>query len=415
MKHLQGSSPHSAKVNPSDGPEPPFPLFDAGPPHPASGLYVHVPFCRDRCTYCAFATVPENPDRHEDLVKALLQEMGRAGPIPEVSTVYLGGGTPALLKPAHLGRLLQQIRAMTPRTLVEITLEANPANVTQDALSSWSDLGINRLSVGVQSFQDDILKWLARRHDADSSRRALGLITSHWTSSWSADLLVGWRGQTETDVSRETRELLAFSPPHVSIYSLTVEPGTALHREQSMGFNVTLADDEVHFFDTLIASRLAEFGLERYEVSNFSRSGHRSVHNSAYWRNLDYLGIGPGASSSAHPFRWTNLAQPDRYQARLHGGLSVRQSCEQVSPFNRLLESLAVGLRTQDGLSTEALATRFGPGAIPGIRRVLESYVDAGLIEETPTVLRIPVKHLPKADRIITELVRSLSANNVPR
>ncbi|MCB9898052.1 MAG: coproporphyrinogen III oxidase family protein [Planctomycetes bacterium] len=411
MRPSLDSSRQWVRASPSDARAADL-IQDCGPETGSLRLYTHIPYCRDRCTYCAFATVADDPAQHEPLVEGLILEASRVLPTrtQPPATVYLGGGTPGLIAPNLLGRLLNAVCGLGGVDSVqEVTLEVNPSNVSASTLSAWADLGITRLSVGVQTFRDDILRWLARRHDASTARRALTVIAESWPSTWSADLLVGWSGARERDVSRDTCELMRFSPPHVSVYSLTVEPETPLARLADMR-DVVVHDDQMELYDTTWSSLLVQEGLERYEVSNFARPGHRSIHNAGYWDNLDYFGLGPGASSSAHPLRWSNERDPRRYLDLLAAGHSPRAACERISPFDRLLESLAVGLRTRDGLAFAKLGRRFGPACETLVTRAAETYVREGFLSLDDGRLHLPARHLPRADRIITELVRSLVA-----
>lgn len=384
-------------------------LVDRGPSGPLRNLYVHVPYCRDRCTYCAFATVFDRPDEHDTLVTALLGEWQRqriAGPL---ETVYLGGGTPSLLTPAALATLLNGIRQRTPIAQdAEISLEVNPLNADTDALAAWSDLGITRLSLGVQTFESETLRQLARHHDGDDARRALDLIATSWTGSWSADLLVGWRDQTTAHVQSDTSQLLQFEPPHLSVYGLTVEPGTPLHALQDMGRQVT-ADPELSLeFDSLWSEQIIRAGLDRYEVSNFALPGHTSRHNSAYWLNQDYLGLGPGASSSLGTLRWSNTPDVSQYLKVAGSGQSARHRVERLDPMARLIECLAVGLRTQQGVSLAELDRRFSPAWREGTLEALHALQEGGFVCITDARVTIPSSSIVLADNITTSLVRSL-------
>jgi oxygen-independent coproporphyrinogen-3 oxidase len=384
-------------------------LVDRGPPEPLAAVYVHIPFCWDRCIYCAFPTVGDDLSLHAPLVEALVEEARRAAPTAPLRSLYLGGGTPGLLEPQLLQTLLEGLRRHAPLAPgSELTLEANPANVRRETLGAWAELGINRLSVGVQSFVDGALAGLGRRHDAACAHRALQLIAEHWTDSWSADLLVGWKGQRLADVRSDVENLLAYAPPHVSVYGLTIEPRTAMARLQAAGRTMTAPEALAPAFDRGWAERLAAAGYARYEASNFARPGHRSRHNQAYWSNASYLGLGPGASSSLHPWRWTNRRSPTAYCRAVLVGHGVREMAERITPWQRLLESLAVGLRTADGLAVEALDRRFSPAWRPLVRAAAHPLIDAGLLSFDERRLCVPPPHLVRVDRILTELIFQL-------
>jgi len=385
-------------------------LVDRGPRGPLRNLYVHVPYCRDRCTYCAFTTVFDRPGEHDSLVTALLAEWQRHQTAGPWDTVYLGGGTPSLLTPATLATLLNGIRRQTPIAQdAEVTLEVNPLNVDTDALAAWSDLGITRLSLGVQTFESETLRQLARHHDGDDARRALGLIAASWTGSWSADLLVGWRDQTTDHVQSDTNQLLQFGPPHLSVYGLTIEPGTPLHALQDQGHRVT-ADPELSLdYDTLWSEQIVRAGLDRYEVSNFALPGHASRHNSAYWLNQDYLGLGPGASSSLGTLRWSNTPDVSQYLEATASGQSVRHRVERLQPMARLIECLAVGLRTKQGLSLADLDRRFSPAWREGTLGALQALQEGGFVSITKTHIKLHSNNIVLADNITLQLVSFLN------
>ena len=384
-------------------------LVDRGPPGPLRNLYVHVPYCRDRCTYCAFATVFDRPDEHNSLVTALLVECERHRISGPLDTLYIGGGTPSLLSPVALKTLITGIERQVPiAPHAEVSLEVNPLNVDVDALTAWRDVGITRLSLGVQTFESETLRQLARHHDGEDAKRALDLIALSWAGSWSADLLVGWRDQTAEHVQSDTSQLLQFEPPHLSVYGLTIEPGTPLHALQNKGRRVT-ADPELALeFDALWSEQILRAGLDRYEVSNFAQPGHASRHNSAYWLNQDYVGLGPGASSSVGTLRWSNTPDVSRYLKATGGKQSPRQRVERLEPMARLIESLAVGLRTKQGVSLTELDRRFSPAWREGTREALESLQEGGFLDVTENGIIITPKSIVLADNIIRSMVLSL-------
>jgi oxygen-independent coproporphyrinogen-3 oxidase len=384
-------------------------LVDRGPQSPLSHLYLHVPYCRERCTYCAFATTLDKQEEHDELVSALLAELDRHELDGPLVTLYVGGGTPGLLSGECLDRLLRGIALRVPLSPeAEITLEVNPLNVAPATLQAWQDVGITRLSIGVQTFVAETLRQLARLHSGDEARAALELVASTWPTSWSADLLVGWKDQTEAQVEADTRQLLHFAPPHVSVYGLTVEAGTTLHQLQAQGQQVTAEPERLPGFDDIWAGLIHAAGMERYEVSNFARPGHASRHNAAYWRNDAYLGLGPGASSSLGELRWSNNPDVQGYLAGLRDGSSVRQRVERLGPDDRLIECMAVGLRTRSGISLSDLDRRFSPAWRSVILDALGPLRDQGLIEINESTIRIPSNKLVLADNIISSWVRDL-------
>ena len=390
------------------------PLLDCGPGAPTASVYVHLPFCRERCLYCSFPTVADDPSAHGPLIDAVLTEarryLGHDGSPHGLQTLYIGGGTPGLLAPTELRRLLVGLAAHWPVMHdVEITLEANPANITVESLAEWAGMGITRLSLGVQTFRDDVLKRLGRRHDAATAERALQAIGRGWHRTWSADLLAGWAGQRARDLDADLSRLVAAAPPHVSVYALMVEDGTPLAAQRAAGRRVAVSAALEPALDARCAERLGQAGLERYEVSNYARPGHRSRHNQVYWADESYLGLGPGAASSIHPHRWVNRADLAGYLEAVRFGHSVRTSAELVGPESRLVEVLGVGLRTRNGLACRTLDRRFGSGTSNAIAAAASALVDANLLRCAETIA-VPEHALARADSIIAELIVQLSA-----
>jgi oxygen-independent coproporphyrinogen-3 oxidase len=232
------------------------------------------------------------------------------------------------------------------------------------------------------------------------------LIGGSWAGTWSADLLVGWSGQTPAHLAGDLDTLLSFSPPHVSIYGLTVEPGTPLARQAALGGIVQVDREAASDLDELWTKRLVDSGLERYEVSNFARPGHECIHNQAYWHGHAYRGLGPGASSSEGPWRWTNRRDVTGWMAAARDGLSVREHVETLTAEQRLLELLGSGLRTLEGLSPARLDERFSPSWRPPLHWAAEELIANGLIQFDSERLGIAPEALSRADRIMVELVQ---------
>ena len=389
-------------------------LVDRGPSGPCQSLYVHVPFCSDRCTYCAFATVADRPAQHAELVRGLLAELERCPSVAPLQTLYLGGGTPGILHPDLISELLEGIRARARfEERPEITLEVNPSNVDRQRLGAWAAMGITRLSIGIQTFRDDTLSELGRHHDGLEAQRAIELIALHWPGSWSADLLVGWASQEVSDLERDLSLLLGNSPPHVSVYGLTIEPGTSLWSRLEMGHKVSLSLQQMDTFDAIWSSALTTAGFERYEVSNFAQPGHRSRHNQVYWSNRDCLGLGPGAASSLGALRWTNIRDTDSWLGNALGRRSTRAHVERLAPEEKLLETLGSGLRTLEGLSLEELGRRFGPHWVDALEPTLGVLEDSGYLQRGGGRLRIPAESLIRADSVASSLARALGGSDL--
>ena len=317
-------------------------------------VYLHVPFCARRCSYCDFAIAVRKhvPWRaFADSVGAELRLRGAAQSCDVVTTLYLGGGTPSRLGGEGVERLFATLHQhLRLEAGAEVTLEANPEDVSAEAVAAWRRAGVNRVSLGVQSFNDRVLSWMHRVHDADAALRAVDTLRAGGIDAMSLDLIFAAPDALERDWSDDVTRLLALAPDHISLYGLTIEPHTPLGRWRARG-EVEEAPEEVYERQFLEShERLRAAGFEHYEVSNFARPGRRARHNSAYWQNVPYLGIGP----SAHGFdgserRWNHAALA-AWESALSGGLDPLDGAETLTSPNREAEMVYLGLRTIDGL-----------------------------------------------------------------
>lgn len=275
------------------------------------GLYLHIPFCLDRCTYCSFTTTRDR-SLQPATIRRLLEEVHRWGAAlgrPAVDTLYLGGGTPSLLSPEELADLTGAVHAafdLAP--LAEATLEANPGTVDLGWLSQARDLGWDRISLGVQALDDDLLARLGRIHGAEQALESLALAEQAGFRRRSADLMVGIPGQALSKVLEDARTLAATGLEHLSIYLLDLDKACPLRAEIDAGRLALPTEDEVADVFEALQAELPRLGLAPYEISNHARPGAESIHNSRYWERRPYLGLGPGAASQLGPFRWTESA-----------------------------------------------------------------------------------------------------------
>lgn len=368
------------------------------------GLYVHIPFCQSKCAYCDFYSVTD-----QSMILVWLSALGKEaeqyrdsfGPF---DTLYIGGGTPSLLDAGQLAHLLKTLRRyfiFSPDT--EVTLEANPDDVTAEKIRLYRELGVNRLSVGVQSFADRELAFLGRRHHARQTVEALEAIRAAGFDNLSLDLIYGLPGQALEGFTKTLEQALVFQPEHLSCYQLTYEASTPLGRKKDQGQMIAATEeDERDFF--LFTSRFLEArGYRHYEISNFARLGkpgdksnhqvinepesfHRkpetgnrkpyySRHNRKYWRHVPYLGLGPGAHSFQNGSRWWNVRSVKEYCHHLAQGRTPVADRESLSPEQLRLEALYLGLRTREGVPLDLLRQN------PGWEKALRKLQKAGLIE----------------------------------
>jgi oxygen-independent coproporphyrinogen-3 oxidase len=344
--------------------------------HESPGLYVHVPFCKTKCPYCDFYSVT-NLTLIEEWIHALSQEMKLyRDKFAIFDTLYIGGGTPTVLEDTQLISLFEKVfDHFTFSDNTEITVEANPDDITPEKLSLLKSLGVNRISIGVQSFKNEELKFLQRRHSREGTKEALRCVKEAGFSNFSIDLIYGLPGQTNEGWISTLEEALTFHPTHMSCYQLTIEQRTPFGKMLKKG-NLDCCDEETEKDFFLCTSQaLEENGFVHYEISNFARSDEfRSRHNCKYWQHIPYLGLGPGAHSFLNGQRWWNHRSVKMYCDDLQKGLHPTEGSEALSPDQLRLERLFLGLRTSDGVSLE--------DAFPGfqINGSLESMVKNHLI-----------------------------------
>ena len=315
-------------------------------------LYVHVPFCARRCSYCDFSIAVRTMTPVEEYVRGVQIELSRyAGTRWSLDTVYFGGGTPSRLGGDGVARLLASVRDVTRiADSAEITLEANPDDVTAESAERWREAGVNRVSLGVQSFDDTVLAWMHRAHRSEQSVRAVELLRQAGIRNVSADLIFALPESLGRDWRADVRRVLDLGVEHVSLYGLTVEPHTPLGRWRERG-EVAEAPEETYEVDFLYAhDALTSAGFEHYEVSNYAKGGKRSRHNSSYWSGASYIGVGPSAHSFDGERRTWNVAPYAEWVRRLISAESVVDGGEPLSAENRNVERVYLGLRADKGL-----------------------------------------------------------------
>jgi oxygen-independent coproporphyrinogen-3 oxidase len=323
-----------------------------------AGIYVHIPYCRQACHYCDFH-FSTNLKSKPALLSALLKEAElRQGFIEApLETLYLGGGTPSLLSREELYTLINGIISLYPlQPGAEVTLEANPDDITPQTLEAWMEAGINRLSIGIQTFKGEVLAALNRAHNAEQAARCVPLARAAGFQNISIDLMYALPGISPADWQRDIDTALALAPEHLSAYSLTIEPDTAFGRWQQKGKLIAPPDvvAEQHYWQLVEATQQA--GYEHYEVSNWALPGRYSRHNTNYWRGVPYLGLGPGAHSYNGAVREYNIRNNTRYIKSLEQG-QLPAERETLTRTDHINEYLMTGLRTQWGISLEKLKT----------------------------------------------------------
>jgi oxygen-independent coproporphyrinogen-3 oxidase len=312
-------------------------------------VYVHIPFCRHRCDYCAFATFTDRDEVIPNYLNALASEIARAveSGMPRATSIFVGGGTPTRVPPTALMTALSGV----PRTAdCEFTIECNPDDVTAEMMRVFADGGVNRLSFGVQSMQDHVLKSLGRTHDPANVVKALAFAREAGVDDINLDIIYGVHGESVDDWRRTVNATLELGPTHVSAYGLTVEAGTPLADDPARH-----PDDDVQAeMYELVDDLLTAAGMANYEVSNWSRPGHECRHNRVYWSQGDYLGFGSAAHSHRAGRRWWNVRTPDRFIELIDAGKSAESAGESLDDEARRIEGLQLSLRTTAGVPEES-------------------------------------------------------------
>ena len=376
-----------------------------------SGIYLHIPFCRQACSYCDFYFVTRKGYR-EEFVEALVREIASYWNTREsreaVRSIYFGGGTPSLLETGQLERILQALADTFSLDTEEVTLEMNPDDVSRSYLRELLDLGINRASMGVQSFEPGLLDFMNRAHNRAEALHSLELLRTTGFRTFTVDLIYGNPGQSPEQLEKDLDTLIGFDPPHVSAYSLTVEPRTKLGRQVELGRIVPPDDDVVADHYDLVVKKLAETGIHQYEVSNYSKPGHEAVHNSSYWRHENYLGLGPAAHSfwwddTGKAIRWSN--KPD-LKAYLDDDFpSIRREKEELTSLQLAEERLMLGLRTREGVSRRELNERYEYELNTRQQEYIEQQQEEHIFSNDPDNLSLTIEGRKIADSIILDLI----------
>jgi len=374
---------------------------------PPGSLYVHVPFCIRRCAYCDFATAPYDDASAKAYVPRLLEELQRVPDGAPMATIYFGGGTPTALAEPELERLLAAVRTrvrLAPDG--EWTCEANPESVTPAKAKLLRDHGVNRVSLGAQSFQDSVLQSLGRDHAPRHVFKALELLRDAGFRRLTLDLMFAAPGETTADLEKDLATLTSLGLDHVSAYCLTYEAGTPLTRMRAEG-RVTPQEDDAELVQyRLVRERLAAAGLAHYEISNYARPGAESRHNLVYWRGEEYFGLGLGAGSYEHGTRRTNTRVLAEYLGDWRGAAYPPHEAETLDAAAKARERVILALRLRAGLDPASFAASSG-FALDALYRdgELDRLARLGLLERADGRLRLTARGLELADEVFVELV----------
>lgn len=367
---------------------------------------MHIPFCKQACSYCNFHFTTSLRYK-DDLVKAIAKEIETekdytAG--EEINTIYFGGGTPSILSIQDCELLIGSIRhqyAVTPDA--EITLEANPDDITREKVRGWKQLGVNRLSIGIQSFFEEELKWMNRAHTAAHARECIEIAYEEGIHNLSIDLIYGSPLLTDAMWEQNVKTAINYNVPHLSCYALTVEEKTPLHKQIASHAKENVDDEKQGRQFLLLMDWLKTAGYEHYEVSNFSKPGIRSKHNSSYWKGEKYLGVGPSAHSYNGDERRWNVYNNSVYIKGVEQGAPMRE-VEVLTKEQQFNEYVMISLRTIEGVSMEEIEKRWGVEWRVFVERMLQSYVKDELVAANKNNLTLTNKGKLFADGIASDL-----------
>ncbi len=384
----------------------------------SSSLYLHIPFCRIKCTYCAFNTYVNLDNLIEPFVQAMIEEIkivGSSKPGLQLHTIYIGGGTPSLLTAEQLQRILVAIQSefdLLPGS--EISMESNPSDLTPDYMAGVRTIGVNRLSIGMQSANESELKLFERRHDLDAVIRAVDAARKGGFENLNLDLIYGIPQQTLANWENSLKVLLQLQPEHVSLYALGLEDGTPLKTWVETGKFPVPDDDLAADMYDLATDMLGGAGLAQYEISNWAKPGLECKHNLQYWRNLPYPGIGPGAHGYAGGVRYSTILSPQRYikvmkEAKndfVYPRTPATDQAVVVDRESEIAETLIMGLRlTQEGIDRNTFRQRFGEDLLDVHPETIARYEKHGLLYVDNEIVRITTKGRLLSNMVFRDLV----------
>jgi len=370
-----------------------------------AGIYLHIPFCRKACHYCNFHF---STTHHR--IPAMMRAIGKEALLRKqylnepVDTIYWGGGTPSLLEIADIQQILQQLQEQyVISEQAEITLETNPDDITTEKLIAWREAGINRLSIGIQSFEEQDLQWMNRAHTAAQSLRSIQQAKEVGFTNITIDLIYGTPGLTDEAWEKNIATALTLQIPHLSCYALTVEPKTALAGMIHKQIVADVDPEQQARQFAILTEKTALAGMEQYEISNFAQPGFRSRHNSSYWQGKPYLGLGPSAHSYNGFSRQWNIANNSLYLAAIDKG-EIPYEEEILTETQQLNEYIMTGLRTMEGISLEKVTAEWAKDKAAAIHKAAEKYIALGQIRFTKDALQLEEAGKFFADGIAADL-----------
>ena len=370
-----------------------------------AGIYIHIPFCKQKCSYCDFHFSTSYQSYKSEMIDSLIRELSMRSYYlaeQEIETIYFGGGTPSLLSSGELQAIITHINTtFSISGTAEISLEVNPDDISENQLMDWKKSGINRLSIGLQSFREEDLKWMNRAHNSEEALNCVGLAKKAGFENISVDLIYGLPNFSIEDWKKNIQTVIRFGIQHVSAYCLTVEEKTVLSKWVAQKKVVPANEDDQSEQFEILVNELEKAGIEQYEISNFSLPGFHSKHNSNYWKGKHYLGIGPSAHSFNGTSRSWNIANNRTYMREIQEGKRWFET-EELTTKNQFNELLLVGLRTSTGVNVEQLLSIQNPSK--KFWEQIETMKNYGWIIVTDQTITLTKSGKLKADHISSEL-----------
>ena len=369
-----------------------------------AGIYIHIPFCAQFCTYCNFYSV-KNTRSKTQFITSLLNECElriNKKNFKGDSTLYIGGGTPSTFKTSQISQIINKVKELSGATFNEITMEVNPDDVSFKFATELIDAGVNRISMGIQSLNDNHLKWMNRRHSAIEGEEAYYTLKNAGFNNISLDLIFGYTGLSSVDWEKDIAKIIELSPQHISAYQMSIEPGSKLWKDHEQGRYLLPSDDICIAQYNYMQNTLESAGYKQYEVSSFCKEGYESKHNSSYWNGTPYIGLGPGAHSfNGDNIRSYNSENLTKYIANFSGSPSINFSeKEELTDIDIFNEAIMLGLRTVKGINITHLPTNL----IKKIEHQIISQIQMGNLIKQGNILFIPKDKLFISDTIIREL-----------
>lgn len=372
-----------------------------------AGIYLHIPFCKQACTYCNFHFTTSLRYK-DDLIKTLAKEAEAEKDYLQgeiINTLYFGGGTPSILEITDLKFLISDVfKHYKVSTGAEVTLEANPDDITTEKLKAWKEIGINRLSIGVQSFFEEELRWMNRAHNAQQAITNLPLARKEFNNI-TIDLIYGSPLLTDEMWKQNVERAIELEIPHLSCYALTVEEKTPLYKLINTNKTPDVDNEKQARQFLLLMQWLKEKGYKHYEVSNFAKPGFRSRHNSSYWKGESYLGLGPSAHSyNGNERRW-NVANNNLYIKSINEG-PIQRETELLTLTQKLNEFIMISLRTMEGIDLNKLQKEFGLKERERFDKQIQKFLSANLMKQVNSFVQLTDEGMLRADGIASELFR---------